>query len=99
MDKQDILSFIKIHKKEFQNRFGLDNIALFGSFAKDKATENSDIDILITYVKNPGDVYTKKREFKKLLQDYFHRKVDIANEKCLKPFAKDAILRDAIYVE
>ncbi len=99
MDKQDILSFIKTNKKEFQSKFGLDDIALFGSFAKDKATEDSDIDILVTYVENPGDVYTKKREFKKLLQDYFHRNVDIANEKCLKPFIKDEVLKDAIYVK
>jgi hypothetical protein len=99
MDKQNILSFLSINKSEFQNRFGIDDMALFGSFAKDMATKESDIDILITYVPNPGDVYTKKRDFRKLLEDNFHRKVDIANKKCLKAFVKDEILRDAIYVK
>lgn len=99
MDKQNILSFLSINKSEFQLRFGIDDIALFGSFAKDTATSESDIDILITYVPNPGDAYTKKRDFRKLLEDNFHRKVDIANKKCLKEFVKDEILRDAIYVK
>lgn len=98
MTKEDILSFIKTHKQEFREKFSVDSIALFGSFAKEKQTQDSDIDILISYTKNPGDVYTKKRDFKKLLQDYFYRKVDIANEQSLRPFAKEAILKDAIYV-
>ncbi len=67
MDKNEILSFIKANKNEFKKRFGIDNIALFGSFAKDMATKESDIDILITYVENPGDVYVKK----KILKNYF----------------------------
>ena len=99
MNKEDILSYIKEYKKEFQRKFEIDDIALFGSFAKDIVTKNSDIDILVTYVENPKDFYTKKREFKKLLQDYFHRKVDITNKNCLKPFIKYEILKDAIYVK
>jgi hypothetical protein len=97
MTKEDILSFIKAHKHEFKNKFSVESIALFGSFAKDLQTQNSDIDILIRYTKNPTNVYIKKRDFKKFLQDYFQRKVDIANEQSLRPFAKEAILKDAIY--
>ena len=99
MCKEDILSYIKAHKEEFQRRFSFVDIALFGSFAKGGATSNSDIDILVTYAENPGDVYTKKKEFRKLLQDYFKRKVDIATANCLRPFVRDEILKDAIYVK
>jgi len=98
MDKGNILTFLQEHKSEFHTRFGIAKIALFGSFARDEATTNSDIDVLISYVDNPGDVYTNKQNFKSYLQNYFHRNVDVANEKYLKPFAKDAILKDAIYV-
>jgi len=98
MDRANILAFLQEHKVEFTAKFGIANIALFGSFARDEATDQSDIDLLVGYVNNPGDVYTNKRNFKKFLQDYFHRNIDIANEKYLKPFAKDAILKDAIYV-
>ncbi len=98
MDRTNILTFLQEHKAEITTKFGIAKIALFGSFARDEATDQSDIDLLISYVNNPGDVYTNKRNFKKFLQDYFHRNIDVANEKYLKPFAKDAILKDAIYV-
>ena len=98
MTQNSIIAFIKDHKQEFKEKYSIDSIALFGSFAKGQEHKDSDIDLLVTYTSNPGDVYTKKRDLKKLLQNYFHRKVDIANEKSLRPFAKDAILKDAIYV-
>ena len=98
MDKTNILTFLQEHKSEFNTQFGIAKIALFGSFARDEATTQSDIDILVRYVDNPGDVYTNKRHLRALLQNYFHRNIDIANEKYLKPFAKETILKDAIYV-
>ncbi|MEJ2500312.1 MAG: nucleotidyltransferase family protein [Campylobacterales bacterium] len=98
MQKNDIITYLNDHKEEFKNRFGIAKMALFGSFARNEADESSDIDLLVRYVNNPGDVYTNKRHLKKLLQEHFHRSVDIANEKCLKPYAKDDILKDAIYV-
>lgn len=99
MTKDDILSFIKAHKKELREKYSIDDIALFGSFAKGLEKENSDIDLLVTYTQNPGDVYTKKKDLRNFLQNHFLRKIDIANAKCLRTFAKDEILRDAIYVK
>lgn len=98
MHRNDIISYLSDHKEEFKSRFGIATMALFGSFARNDASDKSDIDILVRYVNNPGDVYTNKRRFRALLQEHFHRSVDIANEKCLKPYAKDDILKDAIYV-
>lgn len=98
MNKNEILTYLDNHKEEFKDRFGIAEMALFGSFARNEANEQSDIDLLVHYVQNPGDVYAKKRQFKTLLQEHFHRHVDIANEKCLKPYARYDILKDAIYV-
>jgi len=96
--QEDILIFLSSHKSEFEDKFGIAKLALFGSFARNEETDKSDIDILVSYVANPGDVYRKKQKFREFLQNYFHRHIDIANEKYLKPFAKDDILKDAIYV-
>ena len=98
MTRTNILDFLQEHKAEINSNFGIAKIALFGSFARNEATDTSDIDLLVAYVNEPGDVYSKKRLFKQFLQNYFHRDVDLANEKYLKPFVKDAILKDAIYV-
>ena len=98
MTRSNVLTFLQEHKSEFKSKFGIDQVALFGSFARDEATQDSDIDLLITYVNNPGDVYTNKQNFKKFLKTYFHRNIDVANKKYLKPFAKENILKEAIYV-
>jgi uncharacterized protein len=98
MDKEQILAYLITHKEEFTKLYGIAQMALFGSFARDEAIDKSDIDILVRYTNNPGDVYTNKRRLKELLQTTFGRSVDIANEKCLKPYVRDDILKDAIYV-
>jgi predicted nucleotidyltransferase len=46
MTKQYILGYLKSHQEEYFDKFGIRFIGLFGSFARDEANQNSDIDIL-----------------------------------------------------
>lgn len=62
MTKEDILNFLRTHKQELQNNFSLTKIGLFGSYAKDTAHENSDIDIVIESNKK----ISFKRRFKRI---------------------------------
>ena len=50
MHKTDILNFLREHKKELQTNFGIQEIALFGSCARDEQREDSDIDLLIVSI-------------------------------------------------
>jgi hypothetical protein len=47
MTKAIILDFLSEHKAQLQERFSIQKIGLFGNYAKNKARENSDIDIAI----------------------------------------------------
>jgi len=47
MTKVEILDFLTSHKKEFHDKYGVEKIGLFGSFAKGNATAKSDIDIFV----------------------------------------------------
>lgn len=47
MTKEDILKILHQHLPYMKEKYGLQSIALFGSFAKDKATKESDIDFLV----------------------------------------------------
>ena len=99
MDTQtEILDFLHAHKQFLQKRFHLSKIALFGSFARGEASKESDVDILIELQNDVENIYDLKYELKEFLSKNFHRKVDIAREKYLKPYAKDIILKDALYV-
>ena len=98
MTQSDILSYLSQHKEEFFQRFGLVKLGIFGSFGRNEAKEDSDIDIIIELDNNVDDIFRKKQAFKNELESYFQRKVDIAREKYLKPLAKKSIMNDAIYV-
>jgi predicted nucleotidyltransferase len=45
--REDILSILKQQKPEWEKRFKLKRIALFGSFARGDQTENSDDDDMV----------------------------------------------------
>lgn len=47
MTKEDILDFLKTHKQELQSKYNVEQIGLFGSYARDEATPTSDIDIFV----------------------------------------------------
>ncbi len=47
MNKEIILNYLKTHKDDFMQKYGIEKIALFGSFAREEAKEDSDIDIFV----------------------------------------------------
>ncbi len=49
MNKQRALELLSRSKPELQARFGVTQLALFGSTARDTATIDSDIDILVAF--------------------------------------------------
>lgn len=98
MTKEYIINYLKEHKDEFSQKFGITKLGLFGSYVKGNVTNNSDIDILIELENNLTDIHEKKTIFKETLENYFNTKVDIAREKYLKPFAKQEVLKEVEYV-
>ena len=98
MTKEEILRYLTEHKDEFYTKFNITKVALFGSYARDEATKESDIDILIELEKDTQNIHDKKEAFKTKLENALHKKVDIAREKYLRPLAKEAIEKDICYV-
>ena len=48
MKREDILDFLSNNKKTL-NKYGVKNIALFGSYVSGTATKDSDIDFLVEF--------------------------------------------------
>lgn len=96
MSKEDIILFLKQHKKEIENNFGVKKIGLAGSYARNESNPNSDVDILVEI-----ESENKFRSFFGLLyflQDKLNIKIDLGIESALKPIIKESILEDIIYV-
>lgn len=96
--KNEIINFLHKNKNHLANVYHIKKIGLFGSFARDEQTTESDVDLLIEFEDGVKDIYDIKQALNLFLSNAFHRSVDIAREKYLKPYAKDFILKDAIYV-
>lgn len=47
MAPQDVLTFLRTHKAEMQEKFGATQIGLAGSYARGVADDESDIDIVV----------------------------------------------------
>ncbi len=77
-------------------RYGVTDLALFGSTVRDTARENSDIDILVA-LNSPA---TSARYFgvQFYLEDLFGCAVDRVTEKALRPELRPFIEREAVHV-
>ena len=86
--KSAIIPVLKKHK--------VTKAGIFGSFAKNEATENSDIDILVelTYPMSLLDFVGIKIE----LEDLLGKSVDLVEYKAIKAIIKDSILESEIRV-
>ncbi len=96
-DRKEIISFLKGHKAELAQKFGVVSLGLFGSFARGKAREDSDIDIAIELLpdrKTLGNFLGVRR----YLEQEFGRKVDLGIESTLKPLAREIIAKEIIHV-
>lgn len=96
MDGKDIISFLDKHKEELE-KYGVKNIGLFGSYAKNKNDENSDIDILVEF-KEGNKTFDNYMDLKFYLEDTFYKKIDLVIDENIKKELKDDILGSARYV-
>ena len=94
MDKDIILEELKKNKEYFKKQFNINEIALFGSFARGEESQDSDVDILI----KPDLKDFKNRYFlKEFLEDLFSREVNVLYFDSLRKFVKKEIEGDLIY--
>ena len=96
MTRDEIINFIKDNKKELQEQLGVIKIGLFGSFARDDAREDSDVDIAVELSdENKADNYFKLLHF---FEDHLKMKIDLGIESCIKPAVKENVKKEIIYV-
>ena len=96
MKKQKAIELLAKNKVLLQEKYGVTKIALFGSTARDTATETSDIDILISFAEKAHS----KKYFGVLfyLEDLFQCPIDLITENALRPELQPYIDAEKIYV-
>lgn len=75
--------------------FGVRELGIFGSFARNEQRPDSDVDVLVEMERHTFDAYMGLLFF---LEDLFGRKVDLVVKDTIKPIIRNRVLREAIYV-
>ena len=98
-EKESVLEFIRENREYLLKHFHIRKIGLFGSLSRNEQRPESDIDLVVEFEENTPDLYDLKEELREFFGQRFHREVDVAREKYLKPYARKVILSEAGYVE
>lgn len=96
MKRADALAILNKLKPELTRQFGVKQLSLFGSTARDEATENSDVDILVSF----DGIATSERYFgvQFCLEDSLGCPVDLMIDKAIRTQLRPFIEQEAIHV-
>ena len=96
MNRDEALDLLRAHKPELAERFGVTGLALFGSFARDQATDSSDVDILVEFDSPPD--WRAYFGVVSYLEDLLGRPVDLATISDVRKEIRPFVERDAVRV-
>ncbi|MGA2385852.1 MAG: nucleotidyltransferase family protein [Candidatus Bathyarchaeia archaeon] len=83
-------------KPELKRRYKVDTIAIFGSYSRGQQTNNSDLDILVTF-SQPIGLY-KFIEVQQFIRKKLGLKIDLVQKGALLPMIKNQVLNEIVTV-
>ena len=92
LTRREVLERLAAHADEI-HALGARWLGLFGSFARDEARPDSDVDLVVDLDHRTFDRFM---DLKLRLEDLLGRKVDLVLSDSLKPRVRDRILREVI---
>lgn len=94
MRKEDIINTLTAHRSQLRE-MGIKSLALFGSTARDEATEGSDVDLLVEFDRPVGLFHFAR--VRRELSNMLGCPVDLVTRKALREETRDEILQEAIH--
>jgi predicted nucleotidyltransferase len=95
MRRDDILKTLRERRAEWE-RYDVDSLSVFGSFARDEAREGSDLDVLVEFKHEP--TFDSYMGLKFYLEDLFGRRVDVVTPDGLRSRMRTLVEREALRV-
>ena len=96
MDKQQILKQLSDVRDFLRQRFDVQELIIFGSVARDEATEGSDLDVLVEF--NQPATFDRYMDLKFYLEELVGCGVDLVTRHALRPQMQQRVEREAIRV-
>lgn len=92
---KDIKHTLKIHKDRLSNKYGINLLAIFGSYGSGQESSESDIDILVDFKRPVGIEFIDLADE---LEALLKIKVDLVSKNGIKPEYFNQIERELNYV-
>lgn len=92
----EIKSILQIHAAELHDRYGITNLAIFGSVVREEAGEDSDVDILADFERPIGLIELCSAE--NYLIDLLGMEVDLIPRENIRPELREHIYAEAVGV-
>lgn len=94
--RQQLIRLLRQHKQEWRRLYGIQDIALFGSLARDEATASSDVDLCVTL--DPPNPFALVH-FRETVQNLLGLRVDVVTRwPGMNPALQREIERDAVSI-
>lgn len=93
---QEIISILKDHKRELEEKYGVIDIEVFGSYARGEAGESSDVDILVEFKEPVGLLTIAKLQIE--LSELLGVEVDLIPKNSLRKELWEHVSKEAVKV-
>jgi hypothetical protein len=91
-NKQELLERLRAHQAQLES-FGVHRYGLFGSFVRDEANDESDVDLLVEF--EPGQkTFDHFMDLGFFLDELLGRRVELLTRESLSPYIGPHILRE-----
>ena len=92
--RSEIFEKLRLHLPELEKRYHVKSLGVFGSWTRDEQRKDSDLDLLVEFIKTPGMFGFV--ELEDHLSDLLGVKVDLVTKNALKPRIGRRILEEVV---
>ena len=96
MNRSEVIEKLALFQDE-QKKFSVKDLYLFGSYAREEADEQSDLDILVEFEAGAQVGLFEFARLRRRLCALLGREVDLVTRDAIRPEMKDQILREAVH--
>ena len=96
MRREEVIQKLHQHYSDLVKNYGITSLALFGSVARDEATDTSDVDVLVDFGAPP--TFDQYMGLKIFLEDLLQCQVDVVTRRALKERIRPYVEKEAVRV-
>jgi predicted nucleotidyltransferase len=96
VNRSEVIKKLALFQEELKE-LSVKDLYVFGSYAREEADEQSDLDILVEFEAGAQIGLFEFARLRRRLCELLGREVDLVTRDAIRPEMKDQILRDAVH--